>query len=234
MSESLLPPNATAAERAIEGAARRAESVPLPARDMWNPDKCPAALLPWLAWAFSVDEWDTEWTEAEKRSVIRASLSVHKIKGTIGAIERALAPLGYLIDVVEWWEMEPRGVPYTFSIVMGTGSKPVSAELYEKAERIVLANKNLRSHLIGLTIKTEVPGEIFAAAALVDGAETTILPYSISNRQVTGVVYFASCMQDAVGASVYPENYDPAASEIIAANEHVYSYVNYKLPLDLK
>ena len=49
---SLLPRNATGAERAIEGATARVGAVPTPFRDLWNPDTCPAALLPWLAWAY--------------------------------------------------------------------------------------------------------------------------------------------------------------------------------------
>ncbi len=204
MTDSLLPPNATAQERALSEATARLSDVPLLVRESWNPDTCPAELLPWLAWAFSVDEWQIEWSEQEKREVINSALDVHKHKGTIGAIDRALRPLGYLIDVVEWWEMTPPGQPYTFSIVMGTDTKPVTEDMYEKAERIVLTYKNLRSHLIAMTIKASVSGKSFAAAALVDGNDTTVYPYTISELSSNAKLYFAAATQDVATASIYP------------------------------
>jgi phage tail P2-like protein len=214
MSKDLLPPNADPQERAQSEAIARLSDVPLLVRESWNPQTCPAALLPWLAWALSVDEWDTAWTEQEKRDVIQASLMIHRHKGTIGAVRRALTPLGYLIEVVEWWEMTPQGDPYTFSIVMGTGSKPVTAELYEKAERIVLTYKNLRSHLRALTVKADVKGTVYAGAALVDGSDTTVFPYAVSELESIGQLFFGSASQDVTATSVYPQGWVP--DELIA------------------
>lgn len=229
----MLPPNATAQERALSETTARLSDVPLMVRHSWNPDTCPAELLPWLAWAFSVDEWDTTWTEQEKRDVIITSYEVHKHKGTIGAVRRALEPLGYLIEVVEWWETTPKGDPYTFSIVMGTGSKPVTADLYAKAERIVLTYKNLRSHLRTLTVKADVRGSVYVAAALVDGADTTVYPYQVKEQQVSGLLYSAACTQDVSDTTVFPQDYDQDAARIIAANELVWTYANITLPQDL-
>lgn len=212
MTDHLLPPNATPQERALSEATARLSEVPILVRQSWDPDTCPAELLPWLAWAFSVDEWDTEWTEQEKRDVIKASLEVHKHKGTIGAIDRALKPLGYLIDVVEWWEMDPPGEPYTFSIVMGTGAKPVTEEMYTKAERIVLTYKNLRSHLIALTIKAGVSGKAFAGCALVDGNDTTVYPYSISEIESIGQLFFGVGGQDVTNTTIYPQGWQDEAA----------------------
>lgn len=92
---SLLPPNATKAERAIEAALSRIGDIQTPARLMWSPDLIPAEFLPWLAWALSVDDWDANWSEARKREVIRASIPLHRIKGTRGSIELALESMGY-------------------------------------------------------------------------------------------------------------------------------------------
>jgi phage tail P2-like protein len=94
MSDTLLPPNATTAERALEGTTSRVSDVPLLVRESWNPDTCPVALLPWLAWAYSVDEWDPDWPEATKREVIRVAYSQHRVKGTIGSVKRALSAAG--------------------------------------------------------------------------------------------------------------------------------------------
>lgn len=94
MTDTLLPPNATLAERALEGATSRISDVPVPVRESWDPDTCPEPLLPWLAWAFSVDEWDPSWSVETKREVIRVSYAQHRRKGTVGAVKRALAAAG--------------------------------------------------------------------------------------------------------------------------------------------
>lgn len=209
MNNDLLPPNATAQERAQSEAITRISSVPILVRESWNPATCPASLLPWLAWALSVDEWDTTWTEQEKRDVIQNSLLVHRHKGTIGAVRRALAPLGYLIDVVEWWETTPKGEPFTFSIIMGTGSKPVNQELYEKAERIVLTYKNLRSHLKTLTVNADVRGKLFVGAVTADGQDTTVYPYVLRQLESVSRLFFGSASQDVTSTTVYPAGWVP-------------------------
>jgi len=91
----LLPPNATDAERGVERAGRRLDQMAVPVRHLWNPDTCPAAHLPWLAWALSVDIWDTTWPETSKREVLRRSVAVHRRKGTVGAVRDALGAVGY-------------------------------------------------------------------------------------------------------------------------------------------
>lgn len=95
MSLDLLPPNATATETAISRTTARIDGFPTPARSMWNPDTCPVAFLPWLAWTLSVDEWDGGWSEETKREVIRASIGIHRQKGTLWAVKRALQVMGY-------------------------------------------------------------------------------------------------------------------------------------------
>ncbi|MBY6056754.1 phage tail protein I [Leisingera daeponensis] len=95
MSDSLLPHNATEEERALEAVLREAFDLPVILRDIWNPDSCPAELLPWLAGAFSVDDWHPGWSDDAKRSAIREAFPVHKRKGTVGSVKQAVAAAGY-------------------------------------------------------------------------------------------------------------------------------------------
>lgn len=92
---SLLPPNATAQERALDLATSRVGDVPVPIRDMWNADTCPADKLAFLAWAFSVDEWDDNWPEEFKRATIRDAVEVQARKGSVWSVRRVLANAGY-------------------------------------------------------------------------------------------------------------------------------------------
>ncbi len=92
---TLLPPASTAFERAVEQtAAARINALNPPIKSLWNPDTCPEAVLPFLAWALSVDEWDDMWSPEKKRASIREARYIHQHKGTRGALRRALAALG--------------------------------------------------------------------------------------------------------------------------------------------
>src|SRR5690606_38881296 len=147
---TLLPPSATDEERAIDLATSRLGDVPVLVREAWNPETCPAELLPWLAWAFSVDEWQDSWTEAEKRGVIQSALYVHKKKGTLAALRRAVAPLGYIIRIIEWFEESPPGTPYTFRLEVGVLDKGVNEVIYDQMVRLIETYKNVRSQMLQL------------------------------------------------------------------------------------
>lgn len=200
----LLPPNATAQERALANTIARISDVPLAARKMWNPDTIPANLLPWMAWAFSVDDWNNNWTEQEKRNVIKNSLFVHKHKGTLAAIKRAVEPLGYIIRIVEWWEDTPQAEPYTFRLEVGLLDKGVDESIYDQFTRLIETNKNLRSHMKALTIKSEIKGVAYFGAGMVSGITTTVYPYAIENLDSAGGVFTAAAEQSVDAVSVYP------------------------------
>lgn len=101
---SLLPPNSSALEKDLEQIIERSSDLPVAIKTLWDPWACPSALLPWLAWANSVDDWQESWPEQVKRQVIDASFDVHRYKGTPHAVQRALDSLGISTDIKEWWE----------------------------------------------------------------------------------------------------------------------------------
>lgn len=159
----LLPLNASEQERAISKAIDR--EVPVVVREMWNPETCPAALLPWLAWAFSLDTWDANWTEAQKRGVIKNSVAVHKKKGTIGALRTAIDGLGYDLTVTEWFQKTPAGDPYTFRIGINVEQVGIASNgALDKIVDVANSVKNLRSYLEGVDISALTNGGIYYAA----------------------------------------------------------------------
>lgn len=89
MSE-LLPPSSTTLERAAANSGAGLSALPTPPRHVRNPLTCPPALLPFLAWELSVDEWNSGWGEGVKRAVLASSVTIHRHKGTLGAVRRAL------------------------------------------------------------------------------------------------------------------------------------------------
>ncbi len=110
MTETLLPPSATAFERALEGAmARYEDGREVPIREIWRAADCPSNLLPWLAWARAVRRWSPDWDVLVRRQVVRDAMPLHRIEGTRAAVERMLDDLGLVADVVE----NPNGARFT-------------------------------------------------------------------------------------------------------------------------
>lgn len=81
---SLLPRNASALARAIEGATRLDdESAAL--LPLYRPRDIPEALLPWLAWAFDVPLWPDD--AALRRRLVAESWRLHRLRGTLGGLK---------------------------------------------------------------------------------------------------------------------------------------------------
>ena len=170
----LLPVGSSALEVAAARACADIENTPVPLRHLWDADTCPANLLPWLAWAFSVDRWDENWPEATKRDVIRAAWFIHAHKGTIGAVRRVVEPLGYLINVTEWWQTNDP--PGTFRLDIGVLDTGITEEMYYEMERLIADAKSASRHLIGLNIIQDIPGYLYTGALSYDGDIITVYP----------------------------------------------------------
>ncbi|SEI83320.1 phage tail protein, P2 protein I family [Azotobacter beijerinckii] len=143
----LLPPNSTALERALAEVGASATELPVPIRALWDPDACPLALLPWLAWAWSVDAWDDAWSEQQKRDTVRQALPVQRIKGTLGAVRKAVSALGPEVRVQEWFNQSPAGAPYTFRLLVDLDQDSLTQAEQAGLLKVVESAKNLRSHL---------------------------------------------------------------------------------------
>lgn len=116
-NRSLLPPNATELEFHLEQVVMAATDLPVSITQLWDPYACPLSLLPWLAWAFSVDEWDDRWPEHIKRQVVQNSFDVHRYKGTPYAVQQALDSLNIKTHLREWWAPDGSQEPGTMTVV---------------------------------------------------------------------------------------------------------------------
>lgn len=152
MSQDLLPLNATPQERALSLATGRVVGMDIPNRELWNPQTCPAALLPWLAWALHVDDWDSGWSERQKRNVIAASFIVHKLKGTVGAVKRVANSFGTTVLIQEWWQTTPQGAPHTFTATFSIPTAVV--EQQESIVAAITAAKPARSAMTAQVVNT--------------------------------------------------------------------------------
>lgn len=183
-----LPPKSTPLERAIVLACASLGDIPVPIRTLWNPDECPVAFLPHLAWTMSVDRWDDRWSEATKRAAIKASYYIHLHKGTVAAVRRVVETLGFLIKIIEWWQTEPRGPRGTFSLEIGVLDSGITDEMFSEMERLIDDAKPESRHLTGLVIQLESRGMIDIAIQVYDGDETTVYPWTPDEIEAHGTL----------------------------------------------
>lgn len=163
---SLLPPNATKAELALEAVLARVNDIPTSFRDLWNPQKCPIKLLPWLAWAVSVDAWDSDWPEHTKRAAVASSIDVHRHKGTAGSMDDVVAAFGGRVVITEWWQMTPPGKEHTFVLnLAASGGEGKGAQYVDDIIQAVWRTKPVRSHFIFIQ-SASMNGQIGVAPVL--------------------------------------------------------------------
>ena len=181
-----MPGNACDLERQAALALAQIQRVPIPLRQLWNPDTCPTPLLPYLAWSLSVDRWDGNWSDATKGAAIRASFFIHSRKGTLGALRRVVEPLGYLIEIIEWWQTAPAGVPGTFALKVGVLETGITEEMYQELTFLIDDAKPRSRHLTGLAISLESTGNFPLFASVTDGDEIDVYPPVLLDIQVSG------------------------------------------------
>lgn len=144
--KSLLPPNATALLKDLEKVVAKSLDLETLNRFVSNPNEAPKNILPWLAWAVSADDWSDNWSEQVRRNIIKASIEVHKKKGTIGALKKALEAFNYNnVKVEEWFEYGAE--PYLFRVFFDITEPGFDDSFLSEAQKIVENTKNARSHL---------------------------------------------------------------------------------------
>lgn len=172
--KTLLPPNATQLMHDLESTGSRISFLETLNQYVNNPEKCPEHLLPWLGWALSVDVWNENWAESIRRNVIKASVKVHRHKGTIGALRQALENFQFdNVKIEEWFSYG--GDPYTFRVFIEIVTESFNLNDLTEVYATINQTKNTRSHLeilkAVLCTNSVTP---YVGSALCSGEITTI------------------------------------------------------------
>lgn len=172
-----LPSSASAFQFTLAGVdTARLAALPVPIDTLWNPWKCPAALLPYLAWALSVDIWDDDWSEARKRKVIAAAPMVHRLKGTRGAVRRALDAFDLESQIVEWWEDGSRHGTFRVDMIHRDGGPEFDASIRDYAIQAVVAAKP-KSRVFTARSIVHASGPLYIAAYARTSITAVAKPY---------------------------------------------------------
>ncbi|MEA4390071.1 phage tail protein I, partial [Klebsiella pneumoniae] len=174
MTSSLLPPGSSALERRLAQACSGISDLNVPLRDLWNPWKCPAKFLPYLAWAFSVDRWEENWTETAKRQAVSDAFWIHQRKGTVAAVKRVIEGLGYSMTLEEWWKVaDPAG---TFRLEIDLNEIGITEPMIYELERIIGDAKPVSRHISQLTLSLNVTALASIGSAFIDSEIITVYP----------------------------------------------------------
>lgn len=203
---SLLPDNLSELERDLDAAIARMEDIEIPISTLWDPWGCPIELLPWLAWAVSVDSWHSHWTEDVKRRTVANSLDLHRIKGTRPAVELAIESLGLEYRLLEWFQESPKAEPGTFKLDVYIEDNSYSAIDNTELEQIINDAKNARSHLRKINLNLSSVGTFFWGCKSFSGETTQIRPWELEEIKVTELCNVGAILQNSDVLSIYPED----------------------------
>ena len=162
MVETLLPPNASELERELEQSmALYGDEREVQVDRVWRPQSCPAALLPWLAWALGVRRWDPTWPEATRRAVLAAAIAAHRVRGTLGAVRTALDDIGALYDLEE----RPGGAAHTMAVSVLNSNVLLGTTDTDAIKRYIDDAKRFSTHYTLSVASALDRADIFVAAA---------------------------------------------------------------------
>lgn len=119
MTKALVPSNHRRREHALAEVLAPLRAIDTrPIEWAWDAWRCPVPLLPFLAYAVSVDFWDDGWDEVRKRQAIAQSPAYHRRKGTRAAVETAAGYSGRAVTIAEWWQFSPPSRRGTFTVTL--------------------------------------------------------------------------------------------------------------------
>lgn len=163
----IIAPNSTLLEKSLCQAIIE-HDIPVEISKQQNVDLADEKWLKYLAWEFSVDDWNSAWDIRIKRQQIRESMVVHRHKGTVGAIKRIIGAFGGNAVLREWWQMVPKGPRGTFKITLSfadIGEIKPGAEYLNNILRMIDASKRESQHYT-FTVANNVNSNIAVIAVV--------------------------------------------------------------------
>lgn len=171
---SLLPPNATRLEKALEQTAARISNLPVPFIELNRIDSCPESHLAWLAWEHRVEYWQSNWNIGQKRQAISAAKDFNAGRGTPATL-KALINAVVSQDQYQlkaWHQLVPKGQPYTFTVIISE-QVMLSIEQLAKLHTAIDATKSQRD-LYGIDANVRTTAHFIVAGAVVSGEQVYI------------------------------------------------------------
>lgn len=203
---SLLPANSSPLEKALDlGFGQLLERVTPPFPQLMDPDRTPAAFLPYLAADRAVNEWSTTAPEAEKRLTVKLAWPTARQAGTRQALENATKGLQLSPEVRAWYEQNPKGVPYSFAVRAWT-ELPYSETIDARLDRRLADAKSERD-ILSISVGLSASGSHSIGAATLCGELTTIYPNVLAGVEASGRAFMAAALYTVETTTLYPQEH---------------------------
>lgn len=203
---SLLPANSSPLEKALDlGFGQLLERVTPPFPQLMDPDRTPAAFLPYLAADRAVNEWSSTAPETEKRLTVKLAWPTARQAGTRQALENAAKGLQLTPEVRAWYEQTPPGVPYSFSVRAYT-ELPYSEIIDARLDRRLADAKSERD-ILSISVGLSASGRHSIGAATLCGELTTIYPNVLAGVEATGRTFMAAGLYTVETTTLYPQEH---------------------------
>ncbi|MDA4982286.1 phage tail protein I [Acinetobacter baumannii] len=200
---NLLPPNTTAFEKKIVETTAKTTELNTNLSSLIRVDDAPADFLSILAWQFSVDRWQDDWSDEVKRAQIKNSIKVHTYKGTNFALRSIVESFGYSLTIHEWWQESPMNEPGTFQITIETNGRALTEKTSKTLVELLQDAKPLTRELKGIEINViNVQGETNVACGCYGGDDVTIYP---KVDDPNSVMYPIFAFYEHETTSIYPK-----------------------------
>lgn len=160
--------------RSAEASSGRLSGIAVAIRQVWTPEDCPVELLPYLAWALSVDRWDKDWPAEKKIAAIQQSYWLHRRKGTRAAVRRVIEGMGFSATFAEWFDVGDE--PGTFRLEVDVSDVGIAPRTLDELDRMVDGTKPASRHMAQMTLANRTQGAAFTGAAVFDGDEVSVYP----------------------------------------------------------
>ncbi|MBQ8691700.1 MAG: phage tail protein I [Synergistaceae bacterium] len=138
-------------------------------------DELPEILIDLLAWQWHVDYYEPDLPLATKRSLVKSSISWHRIKGTPQAVVQLVTQLFGNAKVSEWFDYQGRAYFFRVAVsVGGLNTLEMDAAALAKLRRVIKCAQNARSWLEFISLiydleDTQLTREELAALKLATG-----------------------------------------------------------------
>ncbi|HBW3234685.1 MULTISPECIES: phage tail protein I [Klebsiella/Raoultella group] len=190
MSNSLLPPSSGAWLRYTEAGTARLSAITVALRTLWTPTACPVDLLPYLAWALSVDRWDKGWPAERKIAAIQRSYWLHRRKGTRAAVRRVVEDMGFSATFAEWFEAGD--APGTFRLEVDINEVGLTPKTLSELNRLIDDAKPVSRHISQMNIASVTLGPVYVGTSSGCGEIISVYPEEYQpedNLLYNGVIF---------------------------------------------
>lgn len=183
------------------------------------------SLLDELAWQFHVDDYDIAKTYEAKLAMVKASIQIHRKKGTkwavIKAVEASLPDTE--LRIKEWFEKDYDKIkkPYHFKAELMILGQEVLEDHIHLAKRVIENTKSLRSHCDGITISIGTYGQMEYASYLGLANSITIEPELVTEIELLQEYEEKPFSQLQNTLHIFPSTEDPPPPIILQHTERL-------------